>query len=479
MGTGHVMRCLALAQAWQDGGGSAVFLAADLPDTLRGRLDAEHVDIVPVIGEPGSAADAEHMAALARKAGAAWVVVDGYQFKGAYQRRLREAGLKVLTVDDNGEVEHYCADLVLNQNLHARASLYHEREPHTRLLLGPRFAMLRREFWGWRGWKRDVPPTARKLLVTLGGSDPDKVTGNVLAALNEVNAPGLEVVVIGGSEYAEAARTCRVPMQVRSSVANMPELMAWADVAVAAGGTTTWERALLGLPGLIIVLADNQEKLAAAASRAGIGWNLGRHERLTRARLAEAVEWLIHAGGERADMARRGQELIDGRGGMRVCERMTTTGILLRPVQADDCRRVWEWSNEPPTRAASFSPDPIPWEDHEHWFAAKLDDPRCVFFIALSADETPIGKVFFDLDGREAVISVSLTDRCRGHGYGPQVIREAVTELFAGRPVEVVHAYIRLDNEASRRAFAKAGFAPPEPATVRGQAAHRMSLRRE
>jgi RimJ/RimL family protein N-acetyltransferase len=175
-------------------------------------------------------------------------------------------------------------------------------------------------------------------------------------------------------------------------------------------------------------------------------------------------------------MARRGPELVDGRGAGRVVARLLAypDPLHLRPVRAEDCRLIWEWANEPATRAASFTTEPIPWEQHRAWFAAKLDDPHCLFFIALDAEGQPIGQVRLDVDGTEAVISVGLAGRYQGLGSGPKVIRQAVRALFASRPAERVVAFIRAENTASYRAFVKAGFVEEGTAAVRGHAACRL-----
>ena len=98
------------------------------------------------------------------------MVVDGYQFDAAYHKTLRDAGRKLLALDDNGDAGYYWADLVLNQNIHAQADWYAHRAPDTRLLLGTRYALLRREFLRWRGWQRDTPETAAKVMVTLAAA---------------------------------------------------------------------------------------------------------------------------------------------------------------------------------------------------------------------------------------------------------------------------------------------------------------------
>jgi UDP-2,4-diacetamido-2,4,6-trideoxy-beta-L-altropyranose hydrolase len=325
IGTGHVMRCLALGQAWQDAGGEVQLAAAQLPPGMRDRLAAEKIALAPLSEEAGSTADARATAELAAAAGARWAVVDGYQFSGDYQRALREGGLRVLALDDYGHAGHYWADAVLNQNVHARPELYASREPYVRLLLGPGYALLRREFQRWRGWIRAFPRAAGKVLVTLGGSDPDNVTSLVIAALGQVRRP-LEVVVVVGSgnphleALRQAAACATVPMQLRSNVTDMPGLMAWADVAVAAGGSTAWELAFMGLPFLTVVLADNQVDLAAELQARDAAVNLGWFTYLTAEGIASELGRLLDDAGRREALGRRGRQLVDGGGCRGVVE---------------------------------------------------------------------------------------------------------------------------------------------------------------
>jgi RimJ/RimL family protein N-acetyltransferase len=236
---------------------------------------------------------------------------------------------------------------------------------------------------------------------------------------------------------------------------------------------------MLGLPSLVVVLADNQKDLAEASEQIGIGWNLGLHQALNPPDLADALHRLLCDALTREAMARRGPERVDGLGAGRVVARLRAGALRLRRVKAEDCRLIWEWANEPATRAASFSAEPIPWEQHRRWFAAKFNDPHCVFFIALDTEEQPVGQVRLDVDGIEAAISVSLAGQFHGLGYGPEVIRLGVQELYNSRPVEQVNAFIRIENTRSRLAFLKAGFTEHGTTAVQGQPAHHLVIHKE
>jgi UDP-2,4-diacetamido-2,4,6-trideoxy-beta-L-altropyranose hydrolase len=478
------MRCLALAQAWQDRGGRVIFAAADLPAGLGERLAAESCASEAVRAAPGSPADATETASLANSAGASWVVIDGYHFGAAFQQRVKDTGTKVLAIDDYGHAGSYSADLVLNQNLGATDAPYRQRGPQTRLLLGTRYALLRREFLLYRWRKRDVPAVGRKVLVTLGGTDPDNVTLKVIRALDRVSIPGLDTIVVLGSgnphqgELEAVARRSRASIDLRVNVANMPDLMAWADLAITAGGTTSWERALVGLPSLTLVLADNQAPVAAACDAAGLTRCLGWHAAVPETDLAAAVEALLGDSAARAAMACRGQQAVDGRGAARVVRTMAgAPAVSLRPAGQDDARMIWEWANDPEVRTRSFTGAPIPWADHQTWYARKRADPHCTFFIALDEGEAPIGQIRFDQAEAEAVVSVSLAPAARGRGYGTAVIHAGCRAVLDEHPTRPVVALIREGNEASVQAFARAGFTPDGTTTVNDLPALRFVLK--
>lgn len=324
MGTGHVMRCLALAQAWQDAGETAEFLMASEAPAIAARLRAEGMQVTPMTEAAGSAPDATHTASRARQTGASWVVVDGYHFDAAYQESLKQAGLKVLWVDDYGHAPPYCADLVLNQNLHAEESLYAQRDAGVGLLLGPQYALLRREFGEWREWHRLAPERAGKVLVTLGGGDPVDATSKVLAALGEESCKGLESKVLSGpanprlARLQAEARQASGKLEIFTATTDMPALMAWADVAVAAAGSTSWELAYMGLPALLVVVAEHQRCNAERLAAARVAVNLGWHGQIQPSAIAQALQALLAAREQRMAMAEAGRRVVDGRGAERV-----------------------------------------------------------------------------------------------------------------------------------------------------------------
>lgn len=322
MGTGHVMRCLALAQAWQDTGGSVSFISASMPSGLKDRLTGEGISVTPLGASAGGEDDARECIAEAQTRSAEWVVVDGYQFGSDYQRWLKAAGLRVLFVDDYGHGSPYTADLVLNQNLHAQESLYLQRASDTRLLLGPRYALLRREFRRWLGFQQTIRPIARNILVTMGGSDPDNVTLKVIDALARLEELEVRVVVGAGNPHMAvlqaAAKSSNGTVHLLDNVTDMPGLMTWADLAVSAAGSTCWELAMSGVPMILLVLASNQQGIAAELQKCGAASSLGWYYEVSTECIRRGVGCLLASQETRQTQSQIGRALVDRSGACRV-----------------------------------------------------------------------------------------------------------------------------------------------------------------
>lgn len=485
IGLGHAMRCLALAQGWQDSGGSAAFLLAESVAGIEDRLSREGVEVLRLHVAAGSDEDARRTAETATERESAWVVLDGYCFGAGYQKTLTSASHRVLAFDDYGHTGHSFADLVVNQNLGADPALYRDREPGTRLLLGPRYVVLQRDFREHSRPTRALAPVAKRVLVTLGGVDRANVTLTVLRALDAARLPEAEIRVVAGSanpnleSLKTAAAVARNPTEIKPNPSSLAAAMAWADMAIAGAGTTSYELAYMGVPSLLIVLADNQRRVAEALDGACVARSLGWHGDLAVPRLAQAIEELAQDAAARERMSMNGRGLVDGQGVPRVVTNLNAELITLRPVREGDAPLLWEWANDPSVRSVSFTHDPIPWEDHLRWFAAKRKDPACLFYLALNRTGEPFGQIRFDCRGDEADVSVSLDARHRARGQGSALILAGSRKVFASTRVRTLYAYVKQGNEPSVRAFAKAGYVLGGTTTVRGQRADRFVLKKE
>jgi len=323
------MRMIALAQAWQDTEGQAVFLCADITPALESRINEEGIILKEINGKPGGLDDLERTCAVIREYsfGDAILALDGYQFNGDFQLGIKKAGIRLLAVDDYGHANYYHADWVLNQNISAQEDLYLNRSSRSEILLGTKFALLRREFLKYSGTFRKIPKIASKVLVTLGGADPGNVTAEVIKALGGL--PLRLKVIVGGSnpnlsdlKYAVEIATCQAAsIDLIVNPKEMPELMKWADLAVSAGGSTAWELAFMGVPGLYLILATNQHAVAMDLDKKKLGICLpGFAKDLDFSYLTQGVINLSTDFKRRKEISVNCRNSVDGQGSRRVVE---------------------------------------------------------------------------------------------------------------------------------------------------------------
>ena len=429
MGSGHLSRQLALAQVWVDTGGQAVLASDHVPPEWVRRFSA---DGVAVVGTDAS------------NSGADWVVLDGYGL-GSEQATARARAAHVAVVDDHGTIGHYDAEVIVDQNLGATGDLYGRRPPSSDLLLGTRYALLRRPF-------RQAAPiavrsTAHRILVGLGGSPPAKAEMLVENALSDGRLADLERVTLQGVDD---------PVPVMGSV----------DLALVAAGTTTWEVCRLGIPAVLLVLADNQAPVAAAMQSAGAAIDVGWFDRLDPSALAAVVADARHQPVRRR-LGAEAATLVDGRGAIRVVSRLRSALLAVRSARDDDARMLWEWANEPGVRRAAFSEAPIAWDDHVRWFEKKRADPSCRHYV-IEGDGRPVAQVRFDAADGEAEIDVSVAVEQRGRGLGPAVILAAARTYFDDTAPDRVVARVRPENTASAVAFGDAAFEYEGERSARG-----------
>jgi UDP-2,4-diacetamido-2,4,6-trideoxy-beta-L-altropyranose hydrolase len=473
IGLGHLMRSVAIGQEWQDRGGGVTIVTTLPAGATARRLESEGFAVRPGLGLPGSMHDAVGTAEIAASLGARWIVLDGYHFGEEYQRVLKERGFRVLAVDDYGHAGSYHADIVLNQNLSAREEVYGHRDPGTRVLLGPRYAMIRREFRESGLVVREHPEIARNLLVSLGGSDQEKVTQTIVQALELLgeDAP-CTTMVLGetnplGDDLAEALRALPGCTVVRGGE-HMPAVMAGVDAAITGGGSTTWELLFMQVPFLTMVLAANQAPVARALEAAGLTWNLGEGRDLTPKDLASVLSQFLASRKVRADLSGMGRKVVDGHGTSRILMHLLGDPLWLREAEEGDCCIVWEWANDPVVRQASFHPAPILWEDHELWFSRKVSDPDCLMFIAIDREDRSIGQIRFDLAGRVAEVDLSIDGRFRGRGLGTHLLQAGLSTLRRKGRTGIVKGYVKTGNLPSIRSFEDAGFISLGTAEVQG-----------
>jgi len=483
IGAGHTMRCLALAEAWSAAGGSASFMGAQQLPLVTSALEEAGVGVDVITAVPGGAEDSRELATRAVAAGVDWVVVDGYHFDASYQARLAGTGIQQLWLDDRGSTGPYVADIVLNHGPAAVAELYTDRASHTELLLGSSYTLLREAFR--QAPERRGEPTGQrlKLLLSFGGGEASPALRSSLEALRDVETISLDVEILAPdlSDDWAPLRALRDQgqhrVQVLASEADPAARMAQVDLALVAAGGTALELARLGIPALLISVADNQEANAARLAEAGAARHLGRLDALSTEQISTALLEMAASTVERRAFAAQGPRLIDGNGATRVVEAMHAQTLRLRDARAEDARLLFEWTNEPSVRAASFSIAPVPWESHLSWFEARLASAECSIYIFEDADGIPLGQIRYDAEGDLAIVNISVARAARGRGVATKAFRLSARRHLWRSAASYIRAWVKPENQASLVALAHAGYVDDGWAEAHGERVAQMVFR--
>ena len=322
-GSGHIVRSVALAEAWEAAGGKAIVGTNARPEAIPASVRDSGISLVPVPASHPDPADAAFVEQLIRLRRASWVCCDGYHFDTAYTRQMSAAGARVLVLDDIASAPAYDADVILNQNMFSERFSYSCVRP-TRMLLGPRYALLRAEFTRWRPAAQLRTGSVERVLVTMGGTDPYDQAVGVVRALGSIGR-ALNVKVVIGRDNGQRSR---VEAEARGAGLGAVEFVAnpmstaphfaWGDLAISAGGSTCYELGCLGVPALLITMSSNQAGLTAGLAEAGAAIHLGWREQVTEKVIAGAVSTLCDDSARRAELSRSGRQLVDGQGAPRV-----------------------------------------------------------------------------------------------------------------------------------------------------------------
>ena len=306
IGSGHLMRCMTLADHLRNDGSEVAFVCRDLPGGMFDLLHARGYQSAKLplakAGEGAQQFDAKETIKAAGQLfpdGVDWLVVDHYQLDAVWERMLRPHARRLMVIDDLANRNHDC-DLLLDQNYYQNQDRrYQGLLPEQCVtLLGPAYVLLRPEFAEARKRLRTRDGTVRRILIFFGGSDSTNQTRKALDAIKLISNPEIAVdVVVGASNpYRDEIRALSQEMpkvQYHCQVSNMAELIGAADIAIGAGGATTWERCSLGLPTLTVVFADNQLQTTLDLEQLGAIEFLGWADNITATDLACAIKRLI------------------------------------------------------------------------------------------------------------------------------------------------------------------------------------------
>jgi UDP-2,4-diacetamido-2,4,6-trideoxy-beta-L-altropyranose hydrolase len=464
IGAGHVMRCLALAEELGDIGWCVRFVVGN-----------ETISTVPPLARRGVGVrvlhNADELEVLREEASgqAELLVVDHYQRDATFEHACRTFVKKILVLDDATGRNHDC-DFLVDAAASGPDAYAGNVPASARVMAGPAYALLRRSFLAHRetALARRDGRSVKEILVSCGATDPDNVTAAVLDGLDDLAGEIPTTVVLSSrAPHIDAVRKrLRGKAQLLLDVEDMAELMTNADLAIGAAGSTAYERAVLGLPSILVTVAENQREIAGLMTGAKAAADGGAVDSGLSIRLRELTADLLKDGAARRNMAAAASALVDGRGAVRIALAMLDdvlakngARIRLQLASTNDERWLLKIQQHPQTRR-HFRNAAIPTaEEHHEWMRRVLADPERLL-LAVTANERPVGSIRLDQLSQESnsaryEVSIAIDPECQGIGIGTAALRL----VRAVMPGAVLDATVFPDNKASCALFAGAGFA--------------------
>jgi len=486
IGHGHVMRCLTLASALRERGAAVFFVCREHDGHLCDLIEERSFSISRLPAPPATSMDedspvhstwlgatwqedAEHTRAAieAVEAKPDWLLVDHYALDHRWETALRTSVGRIMVIDDLADRMHDC-DLLLDQNLVAQMQTrYADKVPAAcGMLLGPEYALLQPIYAELHD---RIPPREgqiQRIFIFFGGADSDNLTGRTLAAFLCLNRPDIEVdvVITASCPHAEAIRqqvAGHGNIHLHCGLPTLALLMVKADLAIGAGGATSWERLSLGLPTLVVTLAENQRPIADGLSQRGLIRWLGHQDAVDHTTIAQALGKLLQQGLDE-DWSLRCIEAVDGEGIDRVCAALTvmaTTPLRVRHAKLVDEALLLGWANDPTTRRNAFSPEPISAATHRIWFRNRLRAlDGCRLYIVETTDGVALGQVRFERRDQAWEVHYALAPVFRGRGLGRALLGAALQKLRADMRGALIFGQVKGDNHPSRKVFEILGF---------------------
>ena len=449
IGGGHVVRCLALANKLAALGWHCSFAVNKEASATVGSLTSASLGIHDLD-------DFDDTDLL---------VIDDYDADAATESRLRDRAGQIMCIDDLADRPHQC-DVLLDPTLGRTGDDYQALvQAPCRMLLGPDYALVRAEFAERRrqALARDIGEI-RRVLVAPGQVDQADLAGLAVAAVRQA-VPDAAVDVVLGRSAPHRQRMAdlsdsNVTLHVDLDGAGVADLMTRADLAIGAGGGGTWERCVLGLPTIVVVVADNQAAIAMSLERAGAAVVAGRMDDVDATSLGRLIAGLAGRPQELRQIAERAATLCDGRGVFRTAVAIiphlvaaNDHHVRLRAAELDDCAAMYAWQQDPETRRYARNTDVPTWSEHQSWLRGKLDDDNCLFTV-IERDQEAAGVLRLDRRDDSFEVSIVVAPEHRGAGVGAAALRLG-RDLVPGHALT---AFVKPQNKASERLFRQAGY---------------------
>jgi len=477
IGSGHVMRCLTLADELRDKGAEVVFIMrgydSNIDEYVRGKKFIVH--LLPHPSEYNlqqnldgyeqwlgvkQEKDAEETIQFIADKHIDWLIIDHYAIEKIWEKKLRPYVNKIMVIDDLANRKHDC-DLLLDQNYIRDKSRYDQLiSPSTIKLLGPNYVLLRKDFTKYRNIKKQLKKELDRVFVFFGGSDSYNLTTTALKSLEEKHLQHLFVDAVIGSanscqqeikEYIASNPRAKLHIQVD----NIAEIMSSADIALGAGGSTTWERMAIGLPSIVVTTAENQVPFTKELYQDGyLNW-LGNVDQVSQQKIGDAVLAATYNPQKLYEQSQLGQKLVPANGAEIISELLINgpnkETLSVRLAKISDCELYFDWATNDLVCDKYFNQEKIELEDYQEWFHNKVKDNNTILLV-IESEFGVIGQVRFDRSGSHYRVNYSLGRQFSELGLAKHVLSIAI-DYVKQENFFVIEGCLKDSHEASKKVF--------------------------
>ncbi len=458
IGAGHVMRCLTLAAALRQRDIEVLFACSELPGHLFDVVCSHGYQMIKLTGKCSLDSSAEVLELQAKlDAVFDWIIIDHYQIDWAWEQAIRPYARRIMVIDDLCNRRHD-ADLLLDQNLCAIAKAYQQWLPNAcRVLFGSRFVLLRPEF---SVVTTPIKAKLTRIVVNFGAADPTRELFKVMDALQDFGQFTVDFIAgLSNQAWPELQQRVRAHAfwRLHRHIEHFADFIFEADLFIGAAGSTSWERAAIGLPTLCIAVANNQIEPAKAMHSRGIHIFLGESGAVSAKKIQKKLAALTF--NQRQSLSTKSLAAVDARGADRVVAALMQFDLQIRLAKITDAQLIFDARNAPEVRRHSRQPAVLDWDAHCIWLEHQLLKTDSMLLIGTATDGE-VGVVRFDrCDDRSVEISIYLLTNRMGLGWGRFLLQSAEHYLIQKWPeIESVKALVKKDNRPSITLFNNNGY---------------------
>ena len=489
IGSGHVMRCLTLANILRERGAECLFICREHPGNMLEWIRKQGFIVIALPVYKGKVnfvdeakerplthavwlgsdwqMDAQQTKIALGGAIVDWLIVDHYAIDERWETSLDSNCRKIMVIDDLADRVHNC-ELLIDQNLVPNKECrYNGKTPnHCVTLIGPKYALLQPQYAKLHSCTSHRTGLVRRMLVYFGGADEYNLTGKTVSAFIRIGRSDikLDVVVNHSSPYFLGIQQMIVGhtnVTLNCDLPSLAKIMSQSDLAIGACGATTWERCCLGLPTLVVTLAENQKLIATELNRLGVINLLGHKDQVDETELMRSMNEYLNKelNPEWSELCKN---MVDGLGAKRVASVLmlnSETKLKARAAKQDDELLYLQWANDKLVRQNAFSSAMIENSNHNKWFKERINkNENFQLFVIETEDGIALGQVRFERTKEGWEIDYSLDAKMRGQGLAKSIVKTAIEIMKTRTEKVLLIGRVKYNNLNSQKVFKHLNF---------------------